>query len=329
MFKYYFYFDMILVVRYMSKEELEVEILMQQTEILIKKVGQIVTSINLPTYKDKVPNIGITLNNKMVEIIQILRKYKIPINKSRLYRLITEYLFTLVSKAINYLEEYAKLMLNISPKISSEEAKNIIIQAKEILDNYQRIDDKIFDFDIAKDIQEALENSIEFYTRNGEIGGYDLYKYDPTTIPSYNAELATIGINKTLVNPNVDIKEIAFQQIEKIKMQFSTTPIIERALEDTIIDYLYKAKRKDMQAIQSIITFNASEELIDSIGRYLAYWAEANEFHNYNANEDVKKELASLGLNNAFAEIENNIKSNKYQQYIDWRNKIIMNAESR
>ena len=317
------------MVRYMPKRELEVEILMQQTENLIKKVGQIVNSIDLPTYKDKVPNIGITLNNKMVEIIQILRKYKISINDSTLYRLINGYLFDLVSKSISYLEEYARLMLSISSKISSEEAQNIITQAKEILDNYRRIDDKIFDFDIAKDIQEALDNSIEFYTKNDEIGGYNLYKDDPTIIPSYNAELATIGVNKTLINPNVDFKDIAFQQIEKIKTQFSTTPIIEASLEDTIIDYLYKAKRKDNQAIQSIINFNASEELIDSIGRYLAYWADANAFHNYDANEDVKKELSSLGLENIFTEIENNIKSNKYEQYIYWRNQIVMGTESR
>ena len=87
----------------MPKRELEVEILMQQTEKLIKKVGQIVNSIDLPTYKDKVPNIGITLNNKMVEIIQILKKYKISINDSTLYRLINGYLFDLASKSISYL----------------------------------------------------------------------------------------------------------------------------------------------------------------------------------------------------------------------------------
>ena len=313
----------------MPKEEPKVESLMQQTEKIVEKFSQIINSIDLPTYKDKIPNIGITLNNKMVDIIQILKNHNISINNSALYRLIKGYLFYLVAQAITYLEKYTKLMLSVSSKTSSEEAKNIIAQAREILENYLKIDEQIYNFDIAKDIQEALNNAIEFYTQNGEIGGYDLYKDNPTVIQSYNTELTAIGINKTLINPNIDFKSIAFQQIEKIKIKFSSTPIIASALEDTIIDYLHKANTKDSQAIQSIINFDANQELIDSIGRYLAYWSDVNEFHNYDASEDVKKELASLGLENVFATIENNIKSNKYKQYVDWRNQIIMSSETR
>ena len=74
---------------------------------------------------------------------------------------------------------------------------------------------------------------------------------------------------------------------------------------------------------QRIQQFNARNEMVESIGKYVAYWSDVNAFHNLNEFDVIKQELAQLGLEQIISEIEQNIESNKYQDYIEYRNKIL------
>ncbi|MCM1053627.1 MAG: hypothetical protein NC483_06620 [Ruminococcus sp.] len=326
--------------------------LLYNIEEIINKVNKIIKNIEQSSKGTiALPNIGITYNNKLVNIIQIYKRKGLNANKSSLCLAIQRFLIDLLTEGIKYIESYVEVISKRTNEPNFEQQANSIVEeTQKFLKAYKRIDQKIFDFDISKDILQVLQKDIAFFKENGQKGGYDLYQSDNSVITNYNQELQTLGYNpispsilsennptKSETNESsprqdtVDIKKLVYQRIEQIKIEFKSTPVIAAALESQLIDYLDEAanfySQGDMYNYEScykhINQFNPNEEITQSVSKYIAYWAAANSFHNYNEFDKVKKELIALGLGNAIPEIEQNINSNKYQDYIDYRNKII------
>lgn len=297
-----------------------------------------------------IPNIGITYNNKLIEIIHIYKRNGVDVSNSSLILVISRYLQEILEEALKCIDSYAKVIEKRTDNYDfNKQAISIVDEAEKFLKVYRELDQKIFDFSIERDIVLAVQSDIEFFKKVGNDGGYDLYQNDSGVIDSYNSELSTLGFTNTIPQINIssevhseivennlqsgtsDIKKIAFQKMEEVKFNYKSTPIIASALESQIIDYLdevsnfYKKGDKESYeaACNKIINFSVGDEIRESVGKYVAYWSSTNFFHNNNEFDKAKKELMQLGFGDAILEIEHDIQSNKYQEYIEYRNRII------
>ncbi len=146
--------------------------------------------------KEDLGNIGIVLNNKMVEIYQIYARNNVSYAPSALKNVIFFYLTDLTLDAINKLQEYVDVFaVNIDKINAQEETLEILAQANEKLQEYREFSDKIFAFDINRDIVHAVEKDIEHSQEIGREGGYDRYLENPAElINNYNQELESLGM---------------------------------------------------------------------------------------------------------------------------------------
>lgn len=333
-----------------SKHLASIKVLYDVEEI-IERINSIIRTLkNNSLNYVSIPNIGITYNNKLVEIIHVYKRNGLDVSNSSLILVISRYLQEILEEALKCIDSYVKVIEKRTDNYDfNQQAMSIVDEAEKFLKVYRELDQKIFYFSIEKDIVLAVQSDIEFFKKVGNDGGYDLYQNDSGVIDNYNSELSTLGFTNTIPQIDVssevhseitednlqsstsDIKKIAFQKMEEVKFHYKSTPIIASALESQIIDYLdevsnfyKKGDKENYEALCSkIINFNASDEIRESVGKYVAYWSGANSFHNNNEFAKVKEELEQLGLSNSILEIEHDIQSNKYQEYIKYRNRII------
>ena len=166
----------------------------------VQKVYDIKKSIEKLTGGNyAISNIGIILNNKMVEIYQIYKKSHVSYAKSSLRIVLSFYFSEVVLEAERSLQEYAdNLSANIS-KISAtntkEELSEVLNQANPKLQEYEKLSDEVFNFDLNKDIIKAVEKDIEIHEQIEKEGGYNYYSDHPeSVIEQYNQELEALGM---------------------------------------------------------------------------------------------------------------------------------------
>lgn len=177
---------------------------------LIQKVDHTKEAINRNTNGgDNIENIGITFNNKMIEIYQIYARNNISYVQSTLKGVILPYLTDLVLDATNKLQEYIDIYnVDIDNISTKEEASRIIAQAKTKLQEYKKLTDKVFEFDINRDIVDAVEKDIERWREIGREGGYNVYSKNPTeVIEHYNQELESLGMTTRIPMSVVENKD--------------------------------------------------------------------------------------------------------------------------
>lgn len=314
----------------------------------------------------RIPNIGITYNNKLVEIVNIFEKKGFYLSDSALIGLINSHLLNVLGKGAEAFGQYVEALTRDVK--SSKDVENMIKDADSYLKVYLEIDKKILNFDIEKDISEALQYHIDYWRKKGENGGYDLYADCPDLVETYNRELHSLGYNIALftaiqqsgttdqvsennqpstpiqqdelieINQIVSeaeqqiqyakISETALNKIEELKLEFKDTPIIALALETQLINYLKELEIFSSQGdeqnyvlnCQKIENFNAIDEMVESIGKYVAF---RNSFYDYNEFPAIKEELTLLGLERLIPEIKQDIISNKYQKYVEQQSKIL------
>ena len=138
-----------------DQQELELE--RQQRSRLIQKVNDIKATIEQHTdRKATIGNIGITYNNRMVEFYQNCARCNISYIQSSLRRVISSYLMDVVINAINELQDYINCFdIKIDETNVQEEASKILSQANPKLQEYEKLSDEVFSFDINKDIVKA------------------------------------------------------------------------------------------------------------------------------------------------------------------------------
>lgn len=99
-----------------------------------------------------IPNLGITLNNKIVEIIHIYQKHNLKLSESFMINLIIRYLLEIVKEAMNDLNNY---MQNVCKVLESNDKKKLIEllnKKNDIENNIKDKDNFIFSFDLDKDM---------------------------------------------------------------------------------------------------------------------------------------------------------------------------------
>lgn len=162
-----------------------------------------------------VQNIGITFNNKIVEIINIYKRYNKEIVDSKLFSLMYNHLIKMVftaddiiNKMVDYLNEEAIIIQNKSknePNYSSkEDIEATINYLKEELVVYNAIDNSIFHFDIEKNIMDAFNTELKRTKEIEEDGGFSSFSLNKNKyIEEYNRELNELGYSITLPYDNV------------------------------------------------------------------------------------------------------------------------------
>ena len=178
-----------------DQQELELE--RQQRSRLIQRVNDVKVTLEQHTdRKATIGNIGITYNNKMVEFYQNCARCNISYIQSSLRRVISSYLMDVVINALNELQDYINCFdIKIDETNAQEEASEILNQANPKLQEYEKLSDEVFNFDLNKDIIKAVEKDIEIHEQIEKEGGYNYYSDHPeSVIEQYNQELEALGM---------------------------------------------------------------------------------------------------------------------------------------
>ena len=179
-------------------DEKEKKLLFDKVQTIMDKIGDIALEIQRSTNGQvNIGNIGITFNNKIIELLQIYSKNNVTFYNSKLKSVILFYLEDIMFEALNELQDYLKLFdVKVKRFGTSKQAQSIISQSKPMLSKYGELRQKLFDFNIDKDIIKAVLKHIEFNKENALHGGFDYYSNDPTSIiQDYNKELKSLGMS--------------------------------------------------------------------------------------------------------------------------------------
>lgn len=188
-----------------DNEELIKNELFDFNKSLIDKVARLIRTYNeIPGLRIKVPNIAITYNNKVVEIIALYRRNNKSFYSSELRRVILRYLETKIMAGVGVLSSLMSFcLINKDKELTPEEAFILRQRILEFFSMYKACDDSLFDFDLEKEINKAIEYDICSSRKIGEEGGYDLYaEAIDEIINKYNEELKSIGINQRYTIPD-------------------------------------------------------------------------------------------------------------------------------
>ena len=188
-------------------DEKEKKLLFDKVQTIMDKIGDITLEIQKNTNgKVKLGNIGITFNNKIIEILQTYSENNVTFYNSKLKNVIIFYLEDIMLEALKELQSYLDLFNVKVKKIGTKkQAQSIIEQSKPILSKYTNLRQRLFDFSIDKDIIRAVLKHIEFNKENALNGGFDYYRDNPESIiQDYNKELQALGINTKIPQSILD-----------------------------------------------------------------------------------------------------------------------------
>lgn len=143
-----------------------------------------------------IPNLGITLNNKIVEIIHIYQKHNFKLSESFMINLIIRYLLEVVKEAMDDLNTYMQGVCNALETNDKKKLIELLNKKNDIENNIKYRDDFIFSFDLDRDMYLVAD---EEKTYDGEINKNDAYN-------RCNKELIELGF-KTIEEQISENKE--------------------------------------------------------------------------------------------------------------------------
>ena len=175
----------------------------------IEEIRTVITIIKDSTNGEiNLPNIGITVNNKFVELVATYRNNHMCFYSADLRFMLSNYLLGLLDQGIAYLNSYADILNDVRKNdYTKEQINKLREEVEKCIQVYRAIDDKVFEFKFERDIQECLNIDVEYYKEIEEIGGYNLYKEEGSeTLKRYNEELRKFGIAPVSIKNNEVIK---------------------------------------------------------------------------------------------------------------------------
>lgn len=257
---------------------------------LVKIINERITNLTI-NKKINVENIGRIFNNKLNELNRYYEKRNQSFYEgSFIGASILEYFCFLIEKGTQNLASYCM----------RKEAKN--------LKRYQELCDQIFEFDIEKDLEEALKICLIKDCSNG--GGY-YYKIDHHTRERYNNEMQALGYTKTMETLLTEVK--MSYVIKEIQEKYSPkTPKIALSLLNQITTYASRMtlalEKLDLVSMRAYREKIISFEIANEIEKSLVYiFIEVLKVEDITANtewQETKEELIFLGLGHLIPQIE-------------------------
>ena len=296
-----------------------------------------------------IPNVGITFNNKLVEIKQLYKRNNVKFNESELVLLINEYFIIKIRECIGIIMDYIKIINSIDQyainlkknkllfkKNYRKEILDLFNKSNELLVIYKQKDNEMFNFkinDIPK-ITEEYPNLLDIV----------LEKAGPNTdkdsiIDNINLDIKNLGYNerinnketttdnkhKNRINISFNVASISEQKLEEIKKKYGKYLNILEALETQIYDYIGDATvaynigdyEYYLQRIDDIKKIDINNNLVETLGKYLITIKTYDKEGSITHLELLKEELDELNLSYLFDTIKKEFDSNKYNYYIE------------
>ncbi len=258
---------------------------------LVKVLNERITNLTI-NKKINVENIGRIFNNKLNELNRYYEKRNQSFYEgSFVGSSILEYFCLLIEEGTQ----------NIASYCMRKEAKN--------LKRYQELCNKIFEFDIEKDLIEALTVCI---VKDGcKSNNAYYYKINPQTRKRYNDEMQALGYTKTIETLLIEVK--MEQVINEIQEKYSPrTPKIALSLLNQLTFYanrMTKAFEKlDLVTMERYREKIISFEILNEVEESLIYvFTEVLKVEDLKTNlewQETKKELILLGLHALIPQIE-------------------------
>ena len=329
-------------------EEEEKDRLFNNSHRLIVKTGELINNISKRiNYNYELPNVAITYNNKIVELIALYNNHNMTFYSAFLEAVILRHLTNLLVESCNSLNEIGDIIVkNNNVELSDEQFKEAGQNIGKLIEKYEALNKEIFNFDLEKDIISSIDEDVEYWNEQGQNGEYDLYSNDgDQLITNYNNELQDLGINQrytksvdnTLVVDSQKLKDIFLTQREEISNYFKknniNAPIIQSALESQLLDYFdeassYYSNNEEMykMCVDKMKNFDVMSEIKDSTSKYFAYWDDVNKFHNNDEWSKAKEELEKMGLSDIITQIQQDLDSDKYKDYVEDRNESVKDS---
>jgi len=169
--------------------------LLTQAKTLSKRINFLFSTLN--PYEVDIPNIGITFNNKLVEIIHAFKKSGVPLDDNLLIMVILNYLNWKSNEAslvlVNYRETFNPVKL--MPFLSKETLE----QRALLVTRYRALDDEVHGFTLEKNVVSA-KFDIQRDREKEKYGGLNKYKdVANELIENYKRDLALLGVSRETI----------------------------------------------------------------------------------------------------------------------------------
>lgn len=170
--------------------------LLTQAKTLSKRINFLFSTLN--PYEVDIPNIGITFNNKLVEIIHAFKKSGVPLDDNLLIMVILNYLNWKSNEAslvlVNYRETFNPVKL--MPFLS----KGTLEQRALLVTKYRALDDEVHGFTLEKNVVSAIKFDIQRDREKEKYGGLNKYKdVANELIENYKRDLALLGVSRETI----------------------------------------------------------------------------------------------------------------------------------
>ncbi len=170
--------------------------LLTQAKTLSKRINFLFSTLN--PYEVDIPNIGITFNNKLVEIIHAFKKSGVPLDDNLLIMVILNYLNWKSNEAslvlVNYRETFNPVKL--MPFLSKETLE----QRALLVTRYRALDDEVHGFTLEKNVVSAIKFDIQRDREKEKYGGLNKYKdVANELIENYKRDLALLGVSRETI----------------------------------------------------------------------------------------------------------------------------------
>lgn len=166
-------------------------------EVTSQKINNLFST--LPQGEVDIPNIGITYNNKLVEIIQSFKRKGVKLDENLLIIVINNYLIHKVNEASLILISYRQTFCQKSQIAPLRRA--FLEQRRKLADRYKALDDEIFNFSLEKDIVDAILEDIRRDREKGANGGLNKYNDEAhLIIADYKRDLKQLGVSDELID---------------------------------------------------------------------------------------------------------------------------------
>ena len=307
----------------------------------------------------KIPNIAITYNNKIVEILQLYRKHNVSLADSELRIVIICYLAAITSEAIESLQELSEILKKIDTinksiygtssfllqRLNMLMSQKLMAQLGErknqLIEEYEKRDKELFDFDIERDICKVYVEQSEFFTKMERVVNR-FNEGEERFINNCNIDLRNLGIKAqlpckdqkdekmiTLDNINDNIAEIMTEKLENMKTKYCYYPYIKTALETYLI-VLFSALTIEMQSgnyeeakrlSELIESFDDEKDLEKGLGEYIEIALDDEDTDEKKIWNRIHRELIVLHKEDMFERLQEDLKNGKYQYALDLVNK--------
>ena len=176
--------------------------------------------------------ISIALNNKIVELYHYYGNRGLDFFDSDLYHVTYNYIYEMFAEGL-VIMRHADMYMSAKFKTikSAEEYDKIIEDAKAILEPYNKLYYKIYNFNINDNIKEAVEYDIKFskvFSHNGVGDKYSGHENEIST--RYNEELKKLGLSVRITIPEDERKSTNLtpsQEASYEKLQEDYDTIVE------------------------------------------------------------------------------------------------------